>query len=117
MDRRSRRKYIRSKIDGLLKRHTDDVPKKMFYGTDSIRLTRQGYIAIQPHFTHWSFDTEKNWGRVTKVILALDNTLSFPYYLDKTKLVLFEEETAMWLKMYGNVDTWLEIFKKDANNG
>ena len=30
------------------------------------------------------------------------------------QLVLFEEETAMWLKMYGNVDTWLEIFKKDA---
>ncbi len=117
MDKRSRRKYIRSEIRGLVQRHTDHVPKKMFYGTDSIRLTKQGYVAIQPHFTHWSFTTEKNWGRVTKVILALDNALNFPYYLDKMQLVLFEEETAMWLKMYGNVDTWLEIFKKDAKKG
>ena len=115
MDKQSRRQTLREGILKQAKEHYD--PDKInlntiFYG-NSLRLKRQGLTMIGSLYNQYKFKAEQNWTKRTKTLIQLDKSMNYPYYIDKKAIILFEEEASVWLKMYGDADTWLNIFAEN----
>lgn len=85
---------------------------RIFYG-NGLRLRKLGHQILSKLYTAYSFPAEKDWTRRTKTLIQLDNSMKFPYYIDTKQITLFEEEASVWLKMYGDADTWLNIFSEN----
>lgn len=79
--------------------------KNFTYTQDKVtglRLTKLGYNLLKPQYDSHDFTVDE--GIHKKLLLVLHKQMKWPYYLDKKKLVLFNDDDAMWLKMTGSVE-------------
>jgi len=67
-----------------------------------LRLTKLGYSLLKPNYDSHDFKVDE--GIHKKLLLVLHKQMKWPYYLDNKKLVLFNDDDAMWLKMTGSVE-------------
>ena len=74
------------------------------------RVSAFGRNIISKHFKKYTIEIKSKTAIGTgKQILILDKYLNSPYYLKKSKLVLFEEAIAAELLMIdGDIDLWTE---------
>lgn len=74
------------------------------------RVSAFGRNIISKHFKKYTIEVKSKIAIGTgKQILILDKYLNSPYYLKKSKLVLFEEAIAAELLMIdGDIDLWVE---------
>ena len=118
MDKQSRKQILRKKILADAEKqyplgYTNDKfnPLTIFYG-ESLRLKSNGLIFLEKRYKSYEFKVEQDWTKRAGTLIQLDRAMNWPYYLTKKHLILFEEEASVWLKMYGDADTWLNIFVK-----
>jgi hypothetical protein len=73
-----------------------------------LRLTEQGYQTLsQGGITSYRFAvTEKRW-LSKRMLLYLDRRMRYPYYIEKSGLVMFSSRDAVMLNLYGDIKQWL----------
>ena len=78
--------------------------------TAGFRVSAFGRNIIAKHFKKYTIEIKSETVTGTgNQILALDKYINSPYYLKKSKLVLFEEVIAAELLMIdGDIDLWVE---------
>ena len=114
MVKQSRKQILRDKILADAKKQSPEQklnPLTIFYGK-SLRLKSNGLIFLEKHYKSYEFNVEQDWTKRAGTLIQLDKAMNWPYYITKKHLILFEEEASVWLKMYGDADTWLNIFIK-----
>ena len=112
MDKQSRKQILREKLLAEVQTLDDNNkpnPNKFFYGK-SLRLKSHGLMNLEALYNSYEFKVEQDWTKRAGTLIRLDRAMDWPYYLSKKHLILFEEEASAWLKMYGDADTWLNIF-------
>jgi len=120
-EKQSQRKQIRDHVYTVCKDHAAEhlrIELKMhdtFYG-NGLRLKKPSYWSMAQLYTAYPFPlSDPGWIKRSKTIIGLDNAMRLPYYVDTKTIALFDEEASVWLKMYGDADTWLEIFAENSN--
>jgi len=94
---------IQSKIitllcDGSLK------PSDIFYNHTTMRLKLSGARALQKEYENWEFEPPSmSAGNMINFM----RKMTFPYYIDKKRLILFTEVDAMFAKLAG-AQGWLD---------
>ena len=94
---------IQAKVISLL---CDDSlkPTDIFQNTNTLRLKRKGARAMQRKFESWELEPPvMTAGNMINFI----RKMTFPYYIDKKRLVLFTEVDAMFAKLAG-AQGWLD---------
>jgi len=81
---------------------------KVFQSKNSLRLTAYGCKLFKRNFDHWIFESPKII--TSGQIIHLQRTVTYPYYFDKRKIILFNEKDAFIAKL-GGIDQWLVISK------
>jgi|TARA_B100000073_G_scaffold334387_1_gene326886 deoxyadenosine/deoxycytidine kinase len=111
MDKSSRKQILREKILTDAKKEAVEKfnPLQIFYGK-SLRLKSTGLMFLEKHYKSYEFKVEQDWTKRAGTLIRLDRAMNWPWYITKKHLILFEEEASVWLKMYGDADTWLNIF-------
>jgi len=80
--------------------------------TGGLRLTDSGYRIFKNvlEFDTWSVDISNNKEKVNqRILIELDRTLEWPYYLDKKtrQIHFFSSREATLATLYGDVHEWL----------
>lgn len=76
-----------------------------------LRLTNTGYTTLKKSIKLESYTIELNKPKVhTRLILALDRKLQWPYYLAKAKLDMFSSKEAMLAKLYPDLESFLKQY-------
>tara|TARA_B100000965_G_scaffold39904_1_gene29377 strand:- start:1544 stop:1885 length:342 start_codon:yes stop_codon:yes gene_type:complete len=111
MDNSSRKQILREKIlSDAQKQSIEKInPITIFYGK-SLRLKSTGLMFLEKHYKSYEFNVAQDWTKRAGTLIQLNKAMNWPYYITKKHLILFEEEASVWLKMYGDADTWLNIF-------
>lgn len=84
-------------------------PRDIFYNTEKkgLRLSSLGYQLLKREFDCHTFPIDKESKVTVKHILALDSQMIWPYYLTSKQIVLFSDEDAVFLKLVGGYDNWI----------
>lgn len=77
----------------------------IFYNKFTVRLTSHGKNRCVKLYDKWEFGLESDFK--SGQLIDLFRKMSYPYYLSRSKLILFSEEDAFMAKLAG-IDTWLE---------
>jgi len=93
---------------------------------EGLKLTAKGMRIFSLMWQSYEIPTYKPFDQLPLVLLWLDRTQSLPYYIDKKKVVFFDEETAMIVKLNGGnlarlatqwFDTNTPLYVKYFKNG
>lgn len=89
---------------------------KNFRGTiDSeprgLRLTDEAFEVFKLYFTHYVIDLEENFEIKSYHLLYLDRNTKMPWHLNPRRLVLFEKQLSMKIKISGSLDTASKFLK------
>lgn len=84
----------------------DELREKVFYSSNSLRLTLIGFVYVKAIFTAYSFSipVDKMKSKHSRAL----STLKYPYFVTQKRLVLFSESDATMVKLYGDVGKFLE---------
>lgn len=77
----------------------------IFHHNSGMRLTFTGFLILKKIFTVYSFQMAS--GMKSRHYIGM-NTLSYPYYMTSTRLILFSEMDAMAVKLSGSIMQFLE---------
>jgi hypothetical protein len=94
---------IQSDLIGLMERDYLKV-KEVFKNTHTLRLTKYGKNLLSKQFDSYEFDSPKLSG---KNLINLLRKMKYPYYIDKSIIVLFTEKDAFLTKLAG-AQGWLD---------
>jgi hypothetical protein len=104
--------YINKHTTGKIAGRKELTQSDIFISTlpSQFRVSALGRDILKKHFKTYNIEITSNIATGTgNQILALDKYLKTPYYLRKSKLVLFEEIPAAELLMIdGDIDLWVE---------
>jgi len=104
--------YINKHTTGKITGRKEITLSDIFISTlpNQFRVSALGRNIISKHFKKYTIEIKSETAIGTgKQILILDKYLNSPYYLKKSKLVLFEEVIAAELLMIdGDIDLWVE---------
>ena len=78
--------------------------KEVFKNTHTLRLTKYGKNLLSKQFDSYEFDSPKLSG---KNLINLLRKMKYPYYIDKSIIVLFTEKDAFLTKLAG-AQGWLD---------
>lgn len=71
------------------------------------RFTGLGYELAKDIWKSYSIKLPETYVTVNRTLLMLDNRMTWPYYLSKRKLVLFNEMDAFEFSLYqGDINLW-----------
>lgn len=84
----------------------EDLNDEFFLQDSSLRLTYIGYMQIKEVFTPYIFELDCDIK--SKHLINLAKTMRYPYYLSRSKLVLFSDSDAVLIKLYGSLSKFLE---------
>lgn len=79
-------------------------PWSIFYNYNKgkgTRLTKQGFLLLQPVFTSYKISLDKEHKIRTKHLIILERAMTFPYYINGPAIWLFSEQDAFLLKLNG----------------
>lgn len=94
---------IQSKIITLLSCESLK-PSDIFYNKHTLRLKLSGARALQKEYESWELEPPvMSAGNM----ISLMKKMTFPYFVDKKKLILFTEVDAMFAKLAG-AQGWLD---------
>jgi hypothetical protein len=83
----------------------------IFKNPKGTRFTYTGFTLAKSKWTVYTIKLPVKYKILTKTLLLLDERMSWPYYLDKTKLVLFDEMDAFEFSLYqGDINLWSNKF-------
>ena len=104
--------YINENTTGKIAGRKEITISDIFISTlpNQFRVSALGRNILKKHFKAYNIEIKSEIAIGTgNQILALDKYLKTPYYLRKSKLVLFEEVPAAELLMIdGDIDLWTE---------
>ncbi len=104
--------YINENTTGKIAGRKEITQSDIFISTlpNQFRVSALGRNILKKHFKTYNIEIKSEIAIGTgNQILALDKYLKTPYYLRKSKLVLFEEVPAAELLMIdGDIDLWTE---------
>lgn len=104
--------YINKNTTGKIAGRKEITLSDIFISTlpNQFRVSALGRNILKKHFKIYNIEIKSEIAIGTgNQILALDKYLKTPYYLRKSKLVLFEEVPAAELLMIdGDIDLWTE---------
>lgn len=104
--------YINKHTTGKIAGRKELTQSDIFISTlpSQFRVSALGRDILKKHFKTYNIEIKSKIATGTgNQILALDKYLKTPYYLRKSKLVLFEEIPAAELLMIdGDIDLWVE---------
>lgn len=104
--------YINKHTTGKIAGRKELTQSDIFISTlsNQFRVSALGRDILKKHFKTYNIEIKSEIATGTgNQILALDKYLKTPYYLRKSKLVLFEEVAAAELLMIdGDIDLWVE---------
>ena len=83
---------------------------------EGLKLTAKGVQIFSLIWQSYEISTPKPFDQLPLVLLWLDRTQSLPYYIDKKKVVFFDEESAMIAKLNGGDLARLAIQWFDTNS-
>lgn len=72
---------------------------RIFLNKKTLRMTRQGFAILSKHFKSWASELEQPFTSGELVIML--RTVTSPYYIQKSKIILFNEEDAFMCKLAG----------------
>lgn len=75
----------------------------VFLNVHTLRLTKYGCKLLVDKLEHWKLDSIE---LKTKHILALQQHMQYPYYIDKKQLILFSKRDAFLARLAGS-ESWL----------
>lgn len=82
---------------------------KLFKHPAGNRLTFDGMRHLQKLYDSYDFPFDVIDSLSTRHLIALSREIQYPYYIGKSRLVLFSGEDAVVLKLYGNdIEQWLD---------
>lgn len=100
---------MQQKYDTLKKYPTKDVCFMLFKNfqisqttATGLRLTKLGNSLLKTEYDHYKFPTEE--GLHKNLLLTLHSNMKWPYFLEKKELIVYSEDDALWLKMFGSVE-------------
>lgn len=71
------------------------------------RFTNLGYAVAKKIWQSYPVKFKKDYRVLNKTLLMLDQRMTWPYYLGKTSLVLFNEMDAFEFTLYqGDINLW-----------
>ena len=112
MNKRELINYINKHTTGKIAGRKELTQSDIFISTlsNQFRVYALGRDILKKHFKTYNIEIKSEIATGTgNQILALDKYLKTPYYLRKSKLVLFEEVAAAELLMIdGDIDLWVE---------
>jgi len=79
-------------------------PWTIFYNYNKgkgTRLTKQGFLLLQPIFTSYKIPLDKEHRIRSKHLIILERSMTFPYYITGSAIWLFSEQDAFMLKLNG----------------
>jgi hypothetical protein len=97
---------IKVKKVKLSARDNESLAKEIFLNSSSLRLSYYGYTTIRDIFTPYSFEMDDTIR--PKHLIVLAKSMKYPYYLSRNRLILFSDSDALVIKLYGNVNRFLE---------
>jgi len=77
-----------------------------FFQPDSLRLRSTGFLLLKEFFDHEEFIHTR--GFYTGEILTLSKNMNAPFYINQSKIVLFDNQNIVMCKISGSVADWLE---------
>jgi len=99
---------LQQEYDTLFKYNVTEVLYMVFKNiqlTDNkvtgLRMTKLGFSLLKSKYDSYPFVIGEE-GIHKNLLIQLHKHMSWPYYIDKKKLVMFSGDDAMWMKMYGN---------------
>jgi len=73
-----------------------------------LRLTYLGNELLKQHYTFYEYDHSIN--PTPKMYVMLDNTMEWPYYFTKKKMVMYSQEDSAWYKLNGSdINAFIQI--------
>jgi len=79
----------------------------LFHHPDGLRLSLTGFRIVKNIFTAYSFELPDTIKSKHQRSLG---KLEYPYFLTKSRLILFSEMDAAVIKLHGGVQSFLEAF-------
>jgi len=77
-------------------------------GPMGLRLTYLGNELLKQHYTFYEYDHSIN--PTPKMYVMLDNTMEWPYYFTKKKMVMYSQEDSAWYKLNGSdINAFIQI--------
>jgi hypothetical protein len=84
---------------------------KIFKNAKGTRFTGSGFELAKPIWKTYTITLPENYRILTKTLLLLDSSMTYPYYLSKRLLVLFNEMDAFEFSLYqGDINLWANKF-------
>lgn len=84
---------------------------KVFKNDKGTRFTGIGFEIAKTLWNTYTVKLPQHYVVLNKTLLLLDERMDWPYYLSKTKLVLFSELDAFEFSLYqGDINLWANKF-------
>ena len=83
----------------------DEHNQIIFHHNSGLRLTFQGFLILKNIFTVYSFEMDITLTAKHQIGMS---TLSYPYYINPKRFILFSEMDALVVKLQGGVKPFLE---------
>lgn len=77
----------------------------------ALRLSYEGLLIMQNYFDNWKILFDDSFIIKSKYLLHFDKISRMPWYIDSTKLLLFDQDLALKVKLSGDLETFMENFK------
>jgi hypothetical protein len=77
---------------------------QVFHNKSTLRLKKHGANVLMKQYEYWEFDPP---AKTAGNIISLMRKMTFPYYMDKKKMILFTERDAFMARMAG-AQGWLD---------
>lgn len=85
---------------------TDEEMNKLFFHMpDALRLSLRGYMEIKEIFTAYSFKTPATIKNKHRIGMS---KMVYPYFIAKSRLVLFSEMDASVINLCGGIEAFLD---------
>jgi dGTP triphosphohydrolase len=98
---------IKSKHEEAQSLNDEQLNNLLFHHPDGLRLSLTGFRVVKNIFTAYSFELPDTIKSRHQRSLG---KLEYPYFLTKSRLILFSEMDAMVIKLHGGVQGFLETF-------
>lgn len=83
----------------------DELNQIIFHYPTSLRLSFRGFLVLKNIFTVYSFEMDMSLTAKHQIGMS---TLTYPYYINPKRLILFSEMDALVVKLQGGIKPFLE---------